>query len=171
MIKPMSANDSGTAARHVDPWAIGFAWQATIAIDFFAYGGVFASLFAEDDPTTLAPEELFARIPAGYTSFLIEVLVLNWLLGRLAIDRPSAAAQLGAGLGFAFGAALALGVWSFAPIGIALLASWWLVLTLQMTVAGLTLGLCRAGRRSTARRLVLLGFVLLVVATIVLQNL
>ena len=169
----MSANQvtaDGESTR-IGAGAIGLAWVATIAIDFFAYGGVFASLFAQDDPTTLAPEELFARIPAGYASFLVEVLALVWLLRRLPITGPARAARSGASLGAVFGGTLALGVWSFAPVAPALLASWWLVLAVQLAAAGLVLGLYQVGRRSTARRLVLLGSVGLVVVTIVLQNL
>jgi hypothetical protein len=58
-----------------------------------------------------------------------------------------------------------------APISGALLASWWLVLTVQMATAGAVLGAAAAQvpLRQVARW-VLGGALLLVVATIILQN-
>lgn len=149
---------------------IGWAWLATIAIDFFFYGGVFAGLFVEGKPSVLSPEQLFARIPAGYASFLIEVVALGWLLRRLSIDNAVASAKLGAFLGITFGAALALGVWSFSPVSEALLGSWWLVLLVQMSAAGWVLGTFSKGHRQRVRKWVASGTFLAVVATVALQN-
>jgi hypothetical protein len=147
------------------------AWFATIAVDFFFYGGVFAFLFQRDDPSLLTPDQLFARIPVGYASFAIEVVALGWLLSRLSVGHPRAGARVGGAAGAVVGGALLLGFWSVAPISGALLASWWLVLTVQMATAGTVLGTAAAQvPLKQVARWVLGGALLLVVATIILQN-
>ncbi len=76
--------------------AIALAWLVTIAIDFMVFGGLFAGVLeGADDPAVLAPEELFARIPAGYASFLLEVVLLHWLVK--ASRRPGTIGGLGPG--------------------------------------------------------------------------
>jgi len=156
--------------RRQRTWAFVLAWFATIAVDFFFYGGVFAFLFQRDDPSLLTPAQLFARIPVGYASFAIEVLALGWLFSRLSIRDPRAGARVGGAAGAVVGGALLLGFWSVAPISGALLASWWLVLTVQMATAGAVLGAAAQAPLKQVARWVLGGALLLVVATIILQN-
>jgi hypothetical protein len=146
------------------------AWFTTIAVDFFFYGGVFAFLFERDDPYLLTSEQLFARIPAGYASFAVEVVALGWLLFRLQTGNWRDGARIGAVSGAVVGGALLAGFWSVAATSGALLVSWWVVLTVQMASAGAVLG---AGVRVPLRRLakwVLVATLLLVVATVILQN-
>ncbi|MEE8406856.1 MAG: hypothetical protein V3S32_06880 [Acidimicrobiia bacterium] len=146
------------------------AWFTTIAVDFFFYGGVFAFLFERDDPYLLTSDQLFARIPAGYASFAVEVVALGWLLSRLQTGNWRDGAGIGAVAGAVVGGALLAGFWSVAATSGALLVSWWVVLTVQMASAGAVLG---AGVRVPLRRLakrVLVAALLLVVATVILQN-
>ncbi len=156
--------------RRERTWALSLAWLTTIAVDFFFYGGVFAFLFERDDPYVLASDQLFARIPAGYATFAIEVLALGWLLSRLQTGNWRDGARIGAAAGAVVGGALLLGFWSVAATSGALLVSWWVVLTVQMASAGAVLG---AAAHVSLRRLakwVLVVALLLLVATVILQN-
>ena len=156
--------------RRERTWGLLLAWFATVAVDLFFYGGVFTFLFQSDDPYLLTPHQLFARIPAGYASFAIEVLALGWLLSRLRIAHWRDGARIGASAGAVLGGALLLGFWSVAPTSGALLASWWLVLTVQMATAGSVLGaVAHITLRRVARWVVIVAL-LLAVATVVLQN-
>jgi hypothetical protein len=146
------------------------AWFMTVAVDFFFYGGVFAFLFQRDDPHLLTTQQLFARIPAGYVSFAIEVLALGWLLSQLQTRHWRDGARAGAIAGAVVGGALLLGFWSVAATSGALLVSWWVVLTVQMAAAGAVLGAAvRVPLRQLVRRVVVVALVLLLV-TIILQN-
>ena len=149
---------------------LALAWFTTIAVDFFFYGGVFTFLFERDDPFLLTSDQLFARIPAGYVSFAIEVVALSWFLSRLHTANWRDGARTGAVVGAVVGGALLLGFWSVAATSGALLVSWWVVLTVQMASAGAVLGAAvRVPVRQVARW-VLVAALLLVVATVILQN-
>ncbi len=151
-------------------WALTLAWFATVAVDFFFYGGVFTSMFQNDDPYLLTADQLFARIPAGYASFAIEVAALGWLLSRLQIHRWRAGAWVGATAGAVVGGALLVGLWSVVATSGALLVSWWLVLTLQMAAGGAVLGAVGTVPLRRVVRRVLLGAFVLIVGAVVLQN-
>uniref|UniRef100_UPI0035631D66 hypothetical protein n=1 Tax=Actinotalea sp. TaxID=1872145 RepID=UPI0035631D66 len=99
----------------------------------------------------LAPEQLFLRIPAGYASFLPEVVLLLWLLK--ATKRPGIAGGLLAGAlgGLVFASAVALGLWSFTTTPVTALVLWWLTLLLQFTAAGGVLGAANTSQWSRAR--------------------
>jgi hypothetical protein len=146
------------------------AWFTTIAVDFFFYGGVFAFLFERDDPYVLTPQQLFSRIPAGYASFAIEVLALSWLLSRSQTRHWSDGARVGAAAGAVVGGALLLGFWSVAATSGALLVSWWVVLTVQMAAAGAVLSAAVGVPRRRLAKWVVIVALLLVLATIILQN-
>jgi hypothetical protein len=146
------------------------AWFTTVAVDFFFYGGVFAFLFLRDDPHLLTTQQLFARIPAGYVSFAIEVLALSWLLAELQTRRWLDGARVGAIAGAVVGGALLLGFWSVAATSGALLVSWWVVLTVQMAAAGAVLGAAVHVPLRRLARWVLVVALVLAVVTIILQN-
>lgn len=163
---PKEAGD----AQRLPVGGIVLAWLAAICVDFLAYGGLFAGLFVDGDPTILTLDQLFQRIPAGYASFLVEVLLLLWLMRRLSISGLATAARLGALAGLGFGAALVLGVWSFSPTSVALLLSWWLVLVVQMSIDGWVLAAWMAGDRRKVLTRVALIAVVSVTGGVVIQN-
>jgi hypothetical protein len=152
--------------------AIAVAWLVTIAIDFVIFGGLFAGVLEDaDDPAVLTPEQLFVRIPAGYASFLLEVVLLQWLLK--ASPRPGINGGLVTGLaaGLVFATAVALGVWSFSTVPVSALGLWWLTLLLQFAAAGAVLGAADTPQWPHVRTWAIWGAVALVVAGVVLQNL
>jgi hypothetical protein len=151
--------------------AIALAWLVTIAIDFVIFGGVFAGVLeGADHPAVLAPEQLFMRIPAGYASFLLEVVLLYWLLQ--ARRRPGITGGLVTGLvaGFVFATAVTLGLWSFSTVPVMALGLWWLTLLLQFTGAGVVLGVADTPQWPRVRNWAIWGAVALLVAGVVLQN-
>ncbi len=113
---------TGELSRRQRTWVLFLAWFTTIAVDFFFYGGVFAFLFERDDPYLLTSDQLFARIPAGYVSFAIEVVALSWLLSRLHTANWRDGARTGAVAGAVARRCTAAGFWSVAATSGALLA-------------------------------------------------
>ena len=151
--------------------AIALAWLVTIAIDFVIFGGVFAGVLeGADDPAVLTPTQLFMRIPAGYASFLLEVVLLHWLLKGS--RRPGVTGGLVTGLvaGLVFATAVALGAWSFSTVPLSALGLWWLTLLLQFAGAGVVLGAANTPQWPRVRTWAIWGAVALVIAGVVLQN-
>jgi len=151
--------------------SVGLAWLATIAIDFFVFGGVFAGLLEEaSSEAVLSPEALFRRIPAGYASFLLEVLLLAWLLRATGSRGVTSGARTGLGAGSLFATAVVLGLWSFTTVPVIVLMAWWLTLILQLAAAGAVLGASGTERWRPTRRWVVVLVVVLAAGGIVLQN-
>lgn len=151
--------------------AIAVAWLVTIAIDFVIFGGVFAgALEGLDHPAVLAPAQLFVRIPAGYASFLLEVVLLHWLLQ--ASRRPGITGGLVTGLvaGLVFATAVTLGLWSFSTVPVIALGLWWLTLVLQFTAAGVVLRAAHTPQWLRVRTWAISSAVTLIVVGVVLQN-
>ena len=160
----------------VDPrrfWTAAFwAWITAAAVDFFAYGGVFAFVFDRDDPFLLEPEALFARIPAGYLALAIETIALVWLLDVLGRRGWQQGLLVGAVFGLVITAATVLGVWSIAPASSVFLGAWLITAGVQFAAAGAVASSSLAG--VSTRRLggiVLVVVIALFIVTIALQSL
>lgn len=150
--------------------AIGLAWLVTIAVDFVIFGGVFAGALEDAHPAVLSPEQLFVRIPAGYVSFLLEVVLLHWLLQSS--SRPGITGGLVTGFvaGLVFATAVALGLWSFSTVPAMALGLWWLTLLAQFTAAAPVLRAAHTPQWPRVRTWAVWGSAALVVAGVVLQN-
>lgn len=158
------------ARRTVAPIAL--AWLVTVAIDFIIFAGLFAGLLeGAEDAAVLAPEQLFARIPAGYASFLLEVVLLHWLVTARGRQGIIGGLRTGALAGLVFASAVALGLWSFSTVPVAVLALWWVTLLLQFTAAGPVLASAGTVHWRRVRNLAIWGSVVLVTAGVVIQNL
>jgi hypothetical protein len=152
--------------------AVAVAWLAMIAVDFVVFGGLFAgALEGADDPAVLTPEQLFTRIPAGYASFLLEVLLLWWLLRASPGAGVASGARTGAGAGLLFASAVVLGLWSFSTVPVLALTLWWATLLLQFLAAGAILAAAGTPHWRQVRTWALVGSAALFAAGIVLQNL
>lgn len=151
--------------------AIALAWLVTIAIDFVVFGGLFAGVLeGAEDPAVLAPEQLFVRIPAGYASFLLEVVLLHWLVKASRRSGTVGGLVTGTLAGLVFASAVALGLWSFSTVPVTALALWWLTLVLQFTAAGAVLGAAHTAHWSRVRNWAIAGAAVIVAAGMVLQN-
>lgn len=151
--------------------AIGVAWFVTIAVDFFVFGGLFAGLLDGTHPAVLSDRQLFARIPAGYTSFLIEVGLLAWVFRHRRPATQREGARLGAGIGAVFGGAILTGMWSFSTVPLAVLAVWCGTLVVQLTGAGVVLAASVTENWRATRRTGLIASALMIVGGIAIQNL
>ena len=149
-----------------------WAGITAVAVDFFAYGGVFAFLFDRDDPVLLEPEALFARIPAGYLALAIETVALVWLLDVLGQRGWKQGLVAGAVFGLVIAATTVLGVWSIAPASPIFLGAWVITAGVQFAAAGAVAGSVLAGV-STQRlaRVVVVVVIALFIVTVALQSL
>ncbi len=96
-------------------WKIGLiliAWIAFLALDFLLNAGLFAKIFTRTNPALLSVEELFYRIPLGYLSFLIFVVIIYWLLSKLNINTWKEGFWFGIKLGSLLGLASFFGLYS-----------------------------------------------------------
>ena len=61
------------------------AFLAVIGFDLFLHGGLLSPLYAKETPFLLPLAVAFKRIPLGYVSFAILLLMLEWLMIRLKV--------------------------------------------------------------------------------------
>ncbi len=120
--------------------AIVLAWVAWLGLDFFLHAGALAWLWTASHPALLPPLDLALRIPLGYLSFLLMVILLAWLTLRLDARSPRRSAVLGLQVGALTSAAFMLGLASISTILPMLLILWALTQTIEMAVAGAVLG-------------------------------
>ena len=144
---------------------------AVVGFDFFLHAGVLFSLYSKGDGFLLDPEVAFRRIPLGYATFAILIVLLEWLVLRLGISGARAGAAFGLKLGFIIWLALAVGLASITTASIALLVGWTVGQTAELGLAGAIIahGLGRARLRGLALYTILL-FVGFVIVGVVLQN-
>jgi hypothetical protein len=147
------------------------AWLATLAFDFLLNAGILAGLWLEPSPFLLPPAVSFARIPAGYVSFLVFDCMLLWLGARLGISGALAGARLGLGLGFLLNAAWLVGLYSISTAPPAVLLAWLVGQAAQLGVAGAVIGSGLAsGRLGRIFAVVVVGAVLAIAAVVILQT-
>ena len=159
-----------TQAMKFTPIAV--AWLLTIGVDLFFNAGLFAGLFDQSkEPSLLADEVLFRRIPVAYIALAVAVIVLAWLVDRLDVLEMRHGLVLGA---LAGGVAALLGIvslWTAIDMTGAFVLAGALVQVVELGVAGAFLGAYRGEpepRRWVRRGLALA--VTLVVLGIVFQN-
>ena len=148
------------------------ALLAVLGFDLFLHGGLLARLYVSETPFLLPAAEAFRRIPLGYLSFAILIVLLEWLVIRLRI--------VGAAGGFAFGVKLGGLIWGALALGLVSISSarpllllWWAIgQSVELGIAGAVVA--SGLHTDRMRRLVvnvLIIFVVCVAAGIVLQNL
>ncbi|MGK7311242.1 MAG: hypothetical protein ACN0LA_03300 [Candidatus Longimicrobiales bacterium M2_2A_002] len=151
---------------------VGAAWVLSLGFDFFLHGGLLARLYVRESPFLLPPMTAFARIPAGYLSFLLLTVFLLWLFRRLDVRGWRDGARVGAGIGLFLWGTLALGLWSITTAGVDTLVAWGLGQGVELGLAGMVLGAARAGApMGKLWGRVAGAVILLVAATIALQTL
>ncbi len=147
------------------------AWVVMIAFDFFLHGGVLARLYLEDSPFLLSAETAFMRIPLGYLSFLLLGVLLVWLMKNIGINERRRGFLFGLQLGGLAWGALVLGLYSITTANLLLLIGWWIGQSLELAIAGYTVGTYREGveiKKITWR--VLLFFFIMIIITIIMQS-
>ena len=165
----MDSANSKSLKRIVATMLLG--WLAMISFDFLLHGGLLARLYLANDPFLLQPMEAFRLIPIGYLSFLMNAVILVWLMLRLDLSGALTGAMFGAKIGGLIWGAMTLALASITTARYALLMAWFIGQTIEMSLAGAVIGAAFAGRRlRSLTGMVLLLLLASIVITIVLQN-
>jgi hypothetical protein len=144
----------------------------SLAFDVFLHAGLLARLYARPSPVLLPADRAFARIPLGWTAFLVLTAALWWLLRRADVRGAAAGGRLGLSGGLLLWGAWSLGLYSISRFDGDLLIGWWLGQAAELGIAGAVLGAARAGMgRGKLFTRVALAMVVLVAGTVVLQAL
>jgi hypothetical protein len=146
-------------------------WVATIGVDFFLHGGIFAAVYLQDSPFLLADKEAFRRIPLGYLALLATAGLAVWILNQASGRGWRKGLQLGMALGAVMGFSYAVGLFSISTASAELLAAWFVAQVIEWAIAGAIIGhglVVDSLRRLTLA--VALGFLLLFLGTIVMQS-
>jgi hypothetical protein len=147
------------------------ALLAVIGFDFFLHAGVLSRLYTVSTPFLLEPKTAFRRIPLGYASFGILVVLLEWLMVRLGVNGFRRGTIFGLQLGALVWGSLAVGLASISTARPILLLSWGIGQTVELGGAGAVVGagLALVPMRQIVWRVVVF-FMVCVVLGIVLQN-
>ena len=153
--------------------AIGsLALVAVVGFDLLLHAGALSRLYSQQTPFLLPAESAFRRIPLGYASFALLVVLLEWLIVRLGREGLRQGAVFGLQLGGLLWFSLALGLASISTARPSLLVGWAVGQTIELGVAGAVVGkgLVSVSLRGLTWR-VLAFFVACAIAGVVLQNL
>jgi hypothetical protein len=147
------------------------AWLAMVGMDFLLHAGILANLYTQASPFLLSQRTAFALIPLGYSSFLLMVILLIWLMLRLKIVGWRSGAVFGLEIGILVAGAFILGLASISTANPSLLLGWFIGQTLELTIAGTVIGAGLAGfRLSRLFGIVLIFVILAFIITIILQS-
>jgi hypothetical protein len=147
------------------------AWISSMVVDFFLNGGVFASYFRSGDPFIVSPSDAFVRIPLGYTSLLLLILVLAYLIEKGSVSTINGGVKISLAYGFAVASSSVLGLWSIAVTPMSFLLIWFVDQIFELFVAGAVLSMGKVTPSKHIARYVAIGVVALVAGGVILQNL
>ena len=147
------------------------ALLSVIGFDLFLHAGVLASWYSMPSPFLLPSEEAFRLIPLGYISFLILIILLIWLMLKLAIVGWRGGLFFGLKVGAVIWAALTLGLLSISTAHPILLLLWFLGQTVELGIAGMVIGSGLSTNRLRSLLVkVIVFFIVTVAIAILLQN-
>ena len=147
-------------------------WVLWLGIDFLAHGAIFASLYRHESSFLLADQQLFARIPLGYTAFLMYCAMTAWLIRVLNLHTSREATIAGFALGSVISIAGILALLSISKIGLALAAAWTGTQIVEFSAAGFVAAALwhRASLRRPTAWIASITLILLILG-VVIQNL
>jgi hypothetical protein len=133
------------------------AWLAMVGVDLLFHAGLFAAVFDRArEPSLLADEALFRRIPVAYLTLLVGATVLAWLLSRLGAT-GGVASIVGSASGLVVGVMGLGALWTAVDITGLLVLAGTIVLVVQGAAAAKVLTSEMPTRALVSR---VLGFVL-----------
>jgi len=115
-------------------------WIAMLGVDLMLHAGLLAALYQRPSPFLLPPMEAFRRIPIGYAGFLVAAAFLVWVEASLGVRGWRRGVAIGAVVGGAIWASLALGLYSITTAAPDLLVAWTVGQTVEMAYAGAFVG-------------------------------
>lgn len=122
-------------------------WIGTLGFDFLWHGGFLAEIYKPPNPALLDLEEAFARIPLGYGSLLIQVVLVYWLFSMVGVENWQKGLRLGLMFGSLMGIASILGQYSILTLELGILILWSIGQVFEFGAMGTILG---AGISSTS---------------------
>ena len=134
-------------------------WLAVLGLDLLLNAGVFSSVFFRPSPFLLPPKRLFTRIPFGYTAFLLQMILLLWLMLGMRIAGAKAGFRFGLITGMLMSAATYLGLYSLSTAEPTILVVSFVDTATEFAVGGALAGAGLAGIRT--RRLALIAVAIL----------
>lgn len=157
----------------VKPGDVFFAWVVAVAVDLFFNAGVFAPLFDQSrEPSLLADQILFRRIPVAYFALAVGVSALAWVLKCAAVRGSAVGAVVGGATGLIFGVTGALWLWTAIEMTGLFVAAGILVQVSQLAAAGAVMGAVAGGTpRPRVRRWSVLVATVLAITAFAVQNL
>ena len=63
------------------------SWMTILGFDFLLPAGLLAKMYARPNSALLNAEQAFYRIPFGYLSPLVFVVIIYWVFSRIAINQ------------------------------------------------------------------------------------
>ena len=151
---------------------IALSWFAVIGLDFLLNAGLFAPFYRFDLPGFLSPMKMFQRIPLGYASYLVQNILLGWMMVRIGVMGGKAGAIFGAKFGVLIGGAGLLGWLSLFSYPALMLSCWAVFYALAATLAGMVIGSGLAAQRLRPMVLRLVAFfVICILCAVVMQSL
>jgi hypothetical protein len=144
---------------------------AIVGFDLFLHAGLLAPLYESASPFLLTPDEAFRRIPFGYLSFVLLVVLLIWLMVKLEIKQWKGGFAFGLLVGLLVWGAETLGLYSISTASPVLLLGWFLGQSLELGIAGLVVGSALGTERLLPLVVkVVVFFFISVVLSVILQN-
>ena len=147
------------------------AWLAILGIDFLFHGGIFAAVYYQGSPFLLSAQESFRRIPWGYLALLVTAGLLVWVIVQTKATTWRQGLLTGLAFGVAFGGAFLVGLYSISTVSLPFLTAWFTSLVCEMAIGGSMIA--HNLNAPSLRRITLatvIGFILLLAATILMQN-
>ena len=134
----METEERTTSGRYIAAGSL--ALLAVVGFDLLLHGGVLSDLYDDPTPFLLDPGTAFRRIPLGYASFAVLIVLVEWLMARLRIAGFRRGAVFGLEVGVLVWLSEVLGLASISTARPVLLIGWFVGQTLELGVAGGILG-------------------------------
>ncbi|MFX0185443.1 MAG: hypothetical protein ACFE95_20360 [Candidatus Hodarchaeota archaeon] len=147
------------------------SWLTFLSLDLLFHAGILATLYVQPNPAILDPEQAFFRIPIGYLSFLLSVIVFYWLFSFTGVNEWKNGFIFGLKYSVLIAVASTLAQYSILKVNLVMLIGWGVAQIMEFSMIG---GIIGAAHSGISLKKICLGVVILVVITIIyviiLQN-
>lgn len=134
--------------RRPATWKVGLVficWAAFLGFDLLLHGGLLTEMYTRPNPALLSADLAFYRIPLGYLSFLVLVVLIYWLLSWIAVNDWKKGFRFGVMFGALLGVASTLGLYSILTVDLDMLIGWALGQTIEFGIVGGIIGAANSG--------------------------
>lgn len=121
------------------------SWFAFLGLDFLFHAGLLATLYIQPNPAILDANQAFLRIPIGYLSFLLSVIVFYWLFLFTGINEWKNGLLFGLKFGVLISLASTLAQYSILIIDLVMLIGWGVTQIMEFTLIGGIIGAAHSG--------------------------